>query len=280
MRVRFWGVRGSVASPSPKTLRYGGNTSCVTVESDSDHLVVLDAGSGFCPLGDALMSGPFGQGAGRMTLLLSHMHMDHLIGFPFAVPVHIPGNRFTIYGPAASRRGLEELHEGLVAPAYSPVYKLDNIGSDLDFRRITERPFHIGAVRVQAKRFPHGVDGFTWAFKLTEGERTLVYIPDVEYEGDIIDDEAIDFTRGAHLLIHDAYFTTEDYAPGWGNCRSEHAVMLAEAADVGRLILFHYSPDRSDNEIDALVADHRDGLYSRGSTLRLDAAYEGMVVHL
>jgi len=280
MRVRFWGVRGSIASPGPKTLRYGGNTPCVAVESESGDLVVLDAGSGFCPLGDALMEEAFGKGKGKMTLLLSHTHMDHLIGFPFAIPVHIPGNQFTIYGPAASRGGLEELHEGLVAPAYSPVYKLENIGAELDFRRIPEEPFAVGEIQVVAQRFPHGVGVHIWGFKLTSDKRTLVYIPDVEYRSGNIPNDAVDFVRGADLLIHDAYFTLADYAPAWGHCRSHHAVMLAEAAGVARLVLFHHSPDRSDDEIDAMVADHRDDLYQRGSSLRIDAAYEGMTIQL
>jgi len=280
MRVRFWGVRGSIASPGPKTLRYGGNTPCVAVESESGHLVVLDAGSGFCPLGDALMEGAFGKGQGKMTLLLSHTHMDHLIGFPFAIPVHIPGNQFTIYGPAASREGLEELHEGLVAPAYSPVYTLENIGAGLEFLSIPEEPFAVGDVQVHAHRFPHGVGVHIWGFKLTSGERAVVYIPDVEYRSGNIPNDAVDFVRGADLLIHDAYFTLADFAPAWGHCRSHHAVMLAEAANVARLVLFHHSPDRSDDEIDAMVADHRDDLYQRGSSLRIDAAYEGMTIQL
>jgi len=290
MRARFWGVRGSIASPGPKTLRYGGNTSCVAVESDAGDLIVLDAGSGFCPLGDALMKGAFGKGQGKMTLLLSHTHLDHIIGFPFAPPVHIRGNHFTIYGPAASREGLEELHEGLVAPAYSPVYTLDNIGSTLDFRRIPDEPFVVGGVQITAQRFPHGVGVFSWGFKLTERGRNLVYVPDVEYQyrhGVVSNesaesihslDEAVAFVRGADLLIHDAYFTLHDYVPGWGHCRTQHAVTLAEAANIKHLILFHHAPDRSDEEIDALIADHRDDLYQRDAPLRLDAAYEGMTI--
>jgi ribonuclease BN (tRNA processing enzyme) len=215
-----------------------------------------------------------------MTLLLSHIHLDHLIGFPFAIPVHIPGNQFTVYGPATSREGLEELHEGLVAPAYSPVYTLDNIGSNLDFRSIPQEPFYVGTVRVDAHRFPHGVGVYSWGFKLTSGERALVYLPDVEYRRGNIPNDAVEFVRGADLLIHDAYFTLEDYKPAWGHCRSQQAVMLAEAASVGRLILFHHSPDRGDDEIDALIADHRDDLYQRESTLRIDAAYEGMTIQL
>ncbi len=280
MRVRFWGVRGTIASPGPKTLRYGGNTACVTVESDSSELIVLDAGSGFCPLGDALMDGPFGRGEGKMTLLLSHIHFDHLIGFTFAVPVYIGGNQFTIYGPATSRMGLEELHQGLVSPAYSPIYNLDNIRSSLEFRHIPQEPFEIGDVRVEAQRFPHGVGVFSWGFKLTSGQRTLAYLPDAEYRGGNISDDAIEFVRGVDLLIHDAYFTFEDFVPTWGHCRSQHAVLLAEAGGVARLVLFHHSPNRSDDEIDALVADHRDELLRRASPLRIDAAYEGMTIQL
>jgi phosphoribosyl 1,2-cyclic phosphodiesterase len=280
MRIRFWGVRGSIASPGPTTLRYGGNTSCVAVESEAGELIVLDAGSGFCPLGDALMQGPFGRGQGKMTLLLSHIHLDHLIGFTFSVPVYIPGNQFTLYGPATSRMGLEELHEGLVSPAYSPIYTLDNIGSILSFYHIPEECFQVGQVKVEGQRFPHGVGAYSWGFKLTEGDRALVYLPDVEYRSGNIPDEAIEFVRGVDLLIHDAYFTLEDYIPTWGHCRSQHAVLLAEAAQVTRLILFHHAPERSDDAIDALVADHRDELQQRGSPLRLDAAYEGMTVQL
>jgi phosphoribosyl 1,2-cyclic phosphodiesterase len=280
MRVRFWGVRGTIASPGPKTLRYGGNTSCVAVESEGGELIVLDAGSGFCPLGDYLMQGPFGRGQGDMTLLLSHTHLDHLIGFPFAVPVHIPGNRFTIYGPAASRGGLEGLHEGLVAPAYSPVYTLDNIGSTLDFRSIPRVPFQIGTVHAQAQRFPHGAGYDSWGFKLTEGDRTLAYVPDVEYPRGEVAPEAIEFVRAVNLLIHGAHYTPTDYKPDLGHGHIMHAVRLAETAGVDRLILFHHAPKRSDEEIDALLADHRDELRRQGASLRLDAAYEGMTIQL
>jgi phosphoribosyl 1,2-cyclic phosphodiesterase len=250
------------------------------VESVAGDLIVLDAGTGFCTLGDALMNGPFGRGKGRMTLLLSHMHMDHLIGFPFAIPVHVPGNAFTVYGPANSRKHLEELHEGLVAPAYSPVYKLDNIGADLDFHPITKAPFNIGSARVQARQFPHAAGSQTWGIKLTTDRRSLVYLPDVEYPGGIIHQEVISFARGVDLLIHDAYFTRQDFVPGWGSCRCEDAVALATMAQVRRLILFHHSPDRTDSQIDELVAEQRDALYNRGSNLRIDAAYEGMTIQL
>jgi len=184
------------------------------------------------------------------------------------------------------------MHEGLVAPAYSPVYTLDNIGSNLDFRRIPNEPFDVGSVQVKGQRFPHGLGVYSWGFKLTENERSLVYVPDVEYQirhGLVVNesaeyirglDEAIEVVRGADLLIHDAYFTVHDYVPGWGHCRTQHAVTLAEAADVKHLVLFHHSPDRSDDEIDALVADHRDDLYRRGVRMRIDAAYEGMTIHL
>jgi phosphoribosyl 1,2-cyclic phosphodiesterase len=280
MRVRFWGVRGSIASPGANTLRIGGNTACVAVESACGELIVLDAGSGFCPLGDTLMDGPFGRGEGKMTLLLSHIHMDHLIGFTFAIPVYIPGNEFTIYGPATSRMGLEELHQGLVSPAYSPIYTLDNFRSTLTFRPIPQEPINIGDIRMEAQRFPHGAGSFCWGFKLSSGNRSLVYIPDVEYRSDNIPTATVEFVNRVDLLIHDAYFTAEDFDPTWGHCRSEHAVMLAETASVDRLVLFHHSPERTDAEIDALVADHRDELLQHNSPLRIDAAYEGMTIQL
>lgn len=280
MMVRFWGTRGTIASPGPKTLRYGGNTSCVSVEGEADELIVLDVGSGFCPLGDHLMGGAFGRGKGKLTVLLSHTHLDHLLGFPFATPVHLPGNHFTIYGPAASRERLEAFHEGLVAPAYSPVYTLDNIGSTLEFHSIPPDPFQIGSVCVAAQRCAHGADNHSWGFKLTHGERALVYMPDVEYpEGDA-PPEIVEFVRGVDLLIHDGHYTREDYVADWGHGCVEHAIDLAVRAQVEHLVLFHHAPERSDDEIDALLANQRGKLARRGSPLRLDAAYEGMSVQL
>jgi phosphoribosyl 1,2-cyclic phosphodiesterase len=279
MRVRFWGTRGTIASPGPKTLRYGGNTSCVAVESEAGDLIVLDAGSGFCPLGDHLMQGPFGRGTGKLTLLLSHTHMDHLLGFPFATPVHIPGNHFTIYGPAASRERLESFHEGLVAPAYSPVYNLDSIGATLEFHSIPQTPFHVGSVRIESQRFPHG-ESHCWGFKLTEKKRALLYIPDAEYPNGNAPPEIVEFVKKVHLLIHDGHYTQADYVATWGHGRIEHAVALAETARVKRLVLFHHAPDRSDDEIDALLARHRAKLIQHSSALHLDAAYEGMTIQL
>jgi len=280
MKVRFWGARGTIASPGPKTLRYGGNTSCVSVESEADDLIVLDAGSGFCPLGDELMQGPFGRGRGEMTVLLSHTHMDHLLGFPFATPVYISGNRFTIYGPAASRERLEAFHEGLVAPAYSPVYNLDNMGSTLIFNRISPSPFQVGAVRIKGQRCPHGEDNHSWGFRLTQGERSLVYMPDVEYPGGNAPPEIVEFVTNTDLLIHDAHYTVADYVPKWGHGCIRHAIALAETAHVARLVLFHHAPERSDDEIDVLLADHRHELVRRDSPLLIDAAYEGMTIQL
>src|SRR5687768_12120087 len=100
MEVTFWGVRGSIPSPGPSTVRYGGNTSCVSVKLDDGSLVILDCGTGARNLGLSLMAGDFGQGRGRATMLLSHAHWDHIQGFPFFVPFYVGGNVFTVYGGA------------------------------------------------------------------------------------------------------------------------------------------------------------------------------------
>src|SRR5688572_14271785 len=121
MDVTFWGVRGSIPSPGPSTVRYGGNTSCVSIRLSDGELVMLDFGTGARNLGLQLLSGPFGQGKGRATILLSHTHWDHIQGFPFFGPFYVTGNAFTVYGGAKTPAALETLLEGQMAAQYFPV---------------------------------------------------------------------------------------------------------------------------------------------------------------
>ena len=127
MQLAFWGVRGSIPAPGPATVRYGGNTSCVSLRPSGGGLIVLDCGTGARNLGMSLMDGPFGQGRGEASILLSHAHWDHIQGFPFFVPLYQPGNRFQIFGVAASSAMLEGILEGQMAPQYFPVQTLKNM---------------------------------------------------------------------------------------------------------------------------------------------------------
>jgi phosphoribosyl 1,2-cyclic phosphodiesterase len=278
MELTFWGVRGSIPAPGPGTVRYGGNTSCVSVRTASGGLIVLDCGTGARNLGIALMSAPFGRGAGQGTILLSHAHWDHIQGFPFFVPLYIPGNAFRIYGGAKSSSMLEGILEGQMAPQYFPVQTLKNMGAGIEILAISEgTPVSVEGCRVLARANPHGRAG-ALAFRIEEGGRSVVYASDAGYPDGGPPAESIALYRGADVLIHDSTYTPEDrrrYRER-GFSSVDDAVAAAVASRARRLVLFHYDQDYSDADVDALCGRARRLLDERGAPeIELVGAMEG-----
>jgi phosphoribosyl 1,2-cyclic phosphodiesterase len=287
VQISFWGVRGSIPAPGPATVRYGGNTSCVSLRprgaTADEGLIVLDCGTGARNLGIALMDGPFGQGRGRASILLSHAHWDHIQGFPFFVPLYQPGNRFRIFGNAKSSEMLEGILEGQMAPQYFPVQTLKNMGANIDISAVVEaQPFEVERCTVRAHLNPHGRAG-ALAFRIDDGAHTVVYASDAGYGPDGPPPASLDLYRGADVLIHDCTYTPEDrrrYAAR-GFSSVEDAVGAAVGAAVKRLVLFHYDQDYSDADVDALTARGRRLLDERGGrAIELVAATEGATLSL
>ncbi len=281
MEITFWGVRGSIPAPGPSTVRYGGNTACVSLRGSGGGLIVLDCGTGARNLGMALMEGAFGQGRGEASILLSHAHWDHIQGFPFFVPLYQPGNKFHIYGGAKSSGMLEGILEGQMAPQYFPVQTLKNMGAGIDIAAIDERtPFQVAGCVVRAQMNPHGRTG-ALAFRIEESGRAVVYASDAGYGPKGPPAASIALYRGADLLIHDSTYTPEDgrrYADR-GFSSVEDAVAAAIAGEVKRLVLFHYDQDYSDAEVDALLARGRRLLDERGGkAIELTGAMEGATI--
>jgi phosphoribosyl 1,2-cyclic phosphodiesterase len=283
MELTFWGVRGSIPAPGPATVRYGGNTACVSLRpdggaGDEGGLIVLDCGTGARNLGLTLMEGAFGQGRGQASILLSHAHWDHIQGFPFFGPLYQPGNRFHIFGGAQSSAMLEGILEGQMAPQYFPVQTLKNMGASIDIAAIDETaPFAVERCTVRAHMNPHGRAG-ALAFRIEDGKRSVVYASDAGYGPGGPPAGSIELYRGADVLIHDSTYTPEDlqrYAAR-GFSSVEDAVNAAVAAQVKRLVLFHYDQDYSDAEVDALVARGRRLLDERGArAIEVSGAAEG-----
>ena len=284
MEITFWGVRGSIPAPGPATVRYGGNTSCVSLRTgDSDGLIILDCGTGARNLGLTLMEGPFGRGRGQASILLSHAHWDHIQGFPFFGPLYQPGNRFRIFGGAKSSAMLEGILEGQMAPQYFPVQTLKNMGASIEIAAIDETaPFAVEACTVRAHMNPHGRAG-ALAFRIDDGKHAVVYASDAGYGPGGPPAASVDLYRGADVLIHDSTYTPEDlrrYAAR-GFSSVEDAVSAAVAAQVKRLILFHFDQDYSDAEVDALVARGRRLLDERGAKgIEISGAAEGTTLKL
>jgi len=283
MQLTFWGVRGSIPAPGPGTVRYGGNTSCVSLRTRQGGLIIVDCGTGARNLGMSLLDGPFGKGRGEASILLSHAHWDHIQGFPFFVPLYIPGNVFNIFGGGKISSMLEGILEGQMAPQYFPVQTLKNMGATIEIAAVGEgTPFTVQGCRVLARTNPHGRSG-ALAFRIEADGKSVVYASDAGYPAAGAPESAIDLYRGADVLIHDSTYTPEDRAryPERGFSSIEDAVACAVRAGVKKLILFHYDQDYSDADVDALCARGRRLLDARGApSIELAGAAEGLTLEV
>jgi phosphoribosyl 1,2-cyclic phosphodiesterase len=253
MEISFWGVRGSIPAPGPSTVRYGGNTSCVSLRAGGG-LLVLDCGTGARNLGMSLMEGAFGQGRGEASILLSHAHWDHIQGFPFFEPAFVPGNVFHLYGGHNVSRTLEETLEGQMDHPNFPVH-LGTMAAKMNFRDLAEGELleiddgQGGAVRVTSARgnHPQGV----FAFRVEHDGRAVVYATDTEHYEGRVDQKLVDLAKGARALIYDSQYTPEEYASkkGWGHSTFEEGAKIARLAGVERLVLFHHDPTQNDGAV-------------------------------
>ncbi len=279
MRLRFWGVRGSIPAPGPETNRYGGNTSCVTVTTRAGELIIIDMGTGLMPLGAHLLAGPFGKGKGKATILLSHTHWDHIQGLGFFAPVFVPGNQFVVHGQGPSSGLLESILEGQMNPQFSPLYTLKNLGATFEVRAVVPGvPFAAGSVQITARANPHG-STTALAFRLDEGGRSFVYASDAGYPDGGPAAEVLELYRGADALLHDSTYVPADQATrrNRGFSSYQDAADAAIAAGARRLITFHYDQDYADADVDRLRDACRAYLDGHGGAdIELTAAAEGL----
>jgi phosphoribosyl 1,2-cyclic phosphodiesterase/CheY-like chemotaxis protein len=287
MLVRFWGTRGSIATPGEATLRYGGNTSCVEVTSDAGDIIIIDAGTGANALGKALMD----QGrAQRGHILVSHTHWDHIQGLPFFAPLFAAGNEWHIYGPRALGQSLRDILAGQMDYSYFPV-ALNAFAANVQFHEVVEGGFSVGEVRVSTQYLNH--PALTVGYRLEADGASLVYASDHEphspHAGEGHADEAesgdiahVDFLRDADLVIHDAQYTANEYPGklGWGHSTIEYAVDVAVAANARQLALYHHDPTRTDEAVDRLIETARKRAASIGADLIVTGAAEGVAIEL
>lgn len=254
MRVRIWGSRGSIASPGADTVSYGGNTSCVEVRLADDAIVILDAGTGMLPLGAELRR----QGARRLHLLLSHLHVDHLEGLGMFAPIWSPDTDLHIWGPPSPVASLEERIATYFSPPLFPVH-LSEVPARIAFHDAAESEWAIGAARVMSSAILH--PGPTVGYRIEEDGRVLSYLTDHEpaLGADLVADppewtSGYALARGADLLIHDCQYTPDEYETrvGFGHSTTEHAAAFVTMAEADRLLLFHHDPMHSDAELESI----------------------------
>jgi len=257
VKIRFWGVRGSFAMAGREFLRYGGNTTSVELLTDAGQRLLIDLGTGATELAKQLMTSEFGRGQGRLPILLSHTHLDHIQGLPFFTPFFIKGNEIRILGAKpTSGISLEATLQNQLDPHYSPLNGLENLAAGVSIDEIVPGgTIVVPGFEVHTIAVPHG-SMWTTAYRISADGKTVTYLSDVEYPN--LDEplsEAIALARGADLLIHDAMHADHDYElrRGWGHSPARAGVIVAERAGAKKLALFHHSPDATDEMIDEVV---------------------------
>ena len=278
--LTFWGTRGSIPTPGPRTSRYGGNTPCIGISDGEGRLVVLDAGSGLRPLGSAMMT----EGGGMVAhLLLTHTHWDHIQGFPFFKPLGVVGNEVHVYGAAQEGVPLSEILRRQMEPAVFPV-PLSALAATIMVHPVSEGTFVIDGFQVAAVRLRH--PGTTLGYRLAPlgGGREVAYLTDNELgPGGTYSVRSdwrtalVAFLGGVETLIHDAMYSESVIAAraGWGHSTPREAIDLAADAGCKHLILFHHDPECDDEAIDQRLRDAQSYAASRAPDLEVEAACEG-----
>jgi len=305
MQIRFWGVRGSIPCPGPLTQKYGGNGACIELRvGEQGRLVIIDAGSGIRQLGNYVMQHDLAKGPIQAELFLSHTHWDHIMGFPYFVPIYVPGSRLTVYGPVSFEdETLEEVVGGQMKYRYFPV-NMGELRSTIEYIRLREEfgRDHGEGLVVTTKFLNHPITALGYRFEYQgksfctcydfEPFRNL-FLADPEHpdydeamavEGEEVareQNEAMEaFFAGADLLVHDSQYTEAEMKNrmGWGHSSCEYAIAAANRAGVKKLALFHHDPDRTDEQMDEMAARYC-APGTTGST-EVFFAREGQVVEL
>lgn len=293
MRAKFWGTRGSIATPGPGTVHFGGNTSCVEVTTNAGDIFMFDCGTGARSLGASLVAS--GKPI-KATILLSHTHWDHIQGFPFFTPLFMPGNEITVCGPQGSGRSLHDVLAGQMEFNYFPV-ELNALPAKITFRELAEGTHEFGTTRVVAQYLNHPT--MTLGYRIEADDSAAIYFCDHEpfsttfwhkqptlgdadsivHEGDR---RHARFMAGAGLVIHDAQYTPEEFPArkNWGHSTYEYAVGLAAAAGVRHLALTHHDPAHDDAFVQGIEQRARAFAREVGPSIEVVCAYEGLELNV
>ncbi|MGD9211391.1 MAG: MBL fold metallo-hydrolase [Desulfobacteraceae bacterium] len=303
MKITFWGVRGSIPCPGPNTVKYGGNTACIGIElEDIKRRIIIDAGSGIRELGNKMMAEELKKGPLTAEIFLTHTHWDHIMGFPFFVPIFIPGTKLKIYGPVTYEdETLKEALGGQWTYRYFPV-RHEELSSDIEYFDLKEGQTDLGeGLKLTTKYLNHPLLCLGYRFEYngkifctaydTEPFRNVFstdpndpsYDASMAAEGELVakeENERVEkFCRDADLLVYDTQYTQAEYDAGkvgWGHSTFENAIDVATRNGVKRLALFHHDPLRSDAELDRFEEQY--GVSSSDTKPEIFLAREGMQV--
>jgi phosphoribosyl 1,2-cyclic phosphodiesterase len=275
MKVKFWGTRGSIPVPGKDTTVYGGNTTCLEITLEGGSKVIIDAGTGLRPLGEKLFAE---EKDVNVYLLMTHIHWDHLLGFPFFAPIYEPTSKIFIDGFPTCMKGLRATFDNKFGDGFFPI-KFNDLKADIQYLdRLNRGPLEIDGVVIDSIPLQHPQGGY--GFRFHEGKKTLIFITDNELTEEAWSsrhpDDYIRFCEDADILIHDAQYTPEERRnrTGWGHSDYAATLDLALKAHVRRLILFHHDPTRKDPELMLFQAECEKLARERSSDISIDAAME------
>ncbi len=256
MKITCWGARGSIAVSGKDYVKYGGDTTCVEVRSKNNDIIILDAGTGMRRLGNKLLA----SNERDLSILFTHAHWDHLMGFPFFKPIYMKGTSISMYGCPYAQKSVKAMIGNTMAAPYFPVdYGL--LQAEISSHSVCKESFQIGPVTITPIALSHPNMGIGYRF--AEDGKSFVFLTDNElahkHHGGLGYDDYLRFSEGADLLVHDAEYTPDQYAmtKGWGHSLYTDALRLAMEAKVRRFGLFHHNQDRTDAQQDKIVDDCR-----------------------
>ncbi len=275
MKVTFWGTRGSIPAPGKQTILYGGNTTCLEIILQGGSRVIMDAGSGIRVLGEKLKA----EGEELdVVLLITHIHWDHVMGFPFFAPIYNPSTKIRVDGYPTCMKGISHAFDTKMGDGFFPV-KFNDLKADIQYLdRLGNGSLEIDGTIIDTVLLHHPQGGFGYRFR--EDDKTLVFITDNELTGEAWAgrglEDYVDFCSNADILIHDAQYTPQeiDERRGWGHSDYETTLELAQRAGVGRLVLFHHDPSRTDAEVTAVRLQCEDLAAKKTPSLIVEAARE------
>jgi len=278
LKLRFWGTRGSIPSPGPDTVKYGGNTTCVELRLDDGTLIIFDAGTGIRELGSAILKT---EQRHDINLFLSHSHWDHIQGFPFFSPAYQDGTTITIFGCPPTYNKLREILTNQMESRYFPV-NFTELKAQIAFKAINNGEQLIGTSSFSFIENNH--PGTAYGFKVSDNNRSFVFITDNELEppnGKTTNwDDFVSFCQNVDVLIHDAQYLDSELKnnSGFGHSSYEQALKLGIDANVETLVFFHHNPGRTDLEIDQIVNKFKSYVQTKNKKLNIFAAKEGQTL--
>ena len=302
--VKIWGTRGSIPTPGPDTVLFGGNTSCLEIRCGK-RLIIIDAGSGIKGLGDYLMQNDIKEGSIASDIFLSHTHWDHIMGFPMFTPIYVPGTQLNIRGPMAFENdSLEKVIGNQLSYKYWPV-RQEELSARIEYQHLGETRLDLGdGIIVSTKYLNHPILCLGYLIEYSGKKIATCYDHEpyrnlfptdpsdpkfdetIALEGESAateeNERILNFFKGADLLVHDAQYTAKEYnngKTGWGHSSFEYAINFAHKASVKHLVLSHHDPNRTDTELQELELFYHAKIKSK-SNLDFEIAREGAIFKL